>query len=194
MYLKDFECDLLIIREIFPLFLIPLLIHWNCSIFLKGYYYYVDGVILHHLDNLVSTHEVLFTLIPGSYCYKINSIKCNRRLPWWLSSEESACDAGDVSLIPRLRRSPGKGNGNPLRILAWEIPWTEEPGRLQSMTSQRVGHDLVTKQQQAFGGWLGTLLISVGLAYLSDGLKVSTPGDFSALFHVYLILFLEQES
>ena len=33
-------------------------------------------------------------------------------------------------------------------ILAWEIPWTEEPGGLQSMGSQRVGHDLVTKQQQ----------------------------------------------
>ena len=28
-------------------------------------------------------------------------------------------------------------------ILAWKIPWTEEPGRLQSMGSQRVGHDLV---------------------------------------------------
>jgi len=26
-------------------------------------------------------------------------------------------------------------------ILAWRIPWTEEPGRLQSMGSQRVGHD-----------------------------------------------------
>ena len=26
-------------------------------------------------------------------------------------------------------------------ILAWEIPWTEEPGGLQSMGSQRVGHD-----------------------------------------------------
>ena len=35
-------------------------------------------------------------------------------------------------------------------ILAWEIPWTEEPGRLQSMGSQRVGHDLATKQQQEF--------------------------------------------
>ena len=33
-------------------------------------------------------------------------------------------------------------------ILDWEIPWTEEPGGLQSMRSQRVGHDLVTKQQQ----------------------------------------------
>ena len=26
-------------------------------------------------------------------------------------------------------------------VLIWEIPWTEEPGRLQSMGSQRVGHD-----------------------------------------------------
>ena len=33
-------------------------------------------------------------------------------------------------------------------ILAWEIPWTEEPGRLQSMGSQTVGYELVTKQQQ----------------------------------------------
>ena len=29
-------------------------------------------------------------------------------------------------------------------ILAWRIPWTEEPGRLQSMGSQRVKHDSVT--------------------------------------------------
>jgi len=34
------------------------------------------------------------------------------------------------------------------RILAWEIPWTEEPGGLQPMGSQRVGHDLVTKERQ----------------------------------------------
>ena len=32
-------------------------------------------------------------------------------------------------------------------ILAWRSPWTEKPGRLQSMRSQRVGHDLVTKSQ-----------------------------------------------
>ena len=31
-------------------------------------------------------------------------------------------------------------------ILAWRIPWTGEPGRLQSMGSQRVGHDLATTQ------------------------------------------------
>ena len=33
-------------------------------------------------------------------------------------------------------------------ICAWEIPWTEEPDGLQSMRSQKVGHDLVTIQQQ----------------------------------------------
>ena len=33
-------------------------------------------------------------------------------------------------------------------ILAWEIPWTEEPGGLQSMGSQRVRHDLVIKQHR----------------------------------------------
>ena len=33
-------------------------------------------------------------------------------------------------------------------VPAWRIPWTEEPGRLQPMGSQGVGHNLVTKQQQ----------------------------------------------
>ena len=33
-------------------------------------------------------------------------------------------------------------------ILAWEIPWKVEPGGLESMGSQRVRHDLVTKRQQ----------------------------------------------
>ena len=34
-----------------------------------------------------------------------------------------------------------KGMATHFKILAWEIPWTEEPGRLQSMGLQRVGHD-----------------------------------------------------
>ena len=40
----------------------------------------------------------------------------------------NAGDASDQDLIPTSRRSPGVGNGNPLSILAWEIPWAEEPG------------------------------------------------------------------
>ena len=35
-------------------------------------------------------------------------------------------------------------------ILAWEIPWTEEPARLQSGGSQRVRQDLATKQQNVY--------------------------------------------
>ena len=49
-------------------------------------------------------------------------------------------NAGDVGLIPG-------GNSNPLSVLAWEIPWTAEPGGLQSMGSQRAGPHSVMKQQ-----------------------------------------------
>ena len=50
----------------------------------------------------------------------------------------------------------GKGKGIPLkeevathsRILAWKIPWTEEPGGLQPMELQRVGHYLATKNNK----------------------------------------------
>ena len=40
-----------------------------------------------------------------------------------------ACNSGDSGPIHGLRRFPGEGNGNPLSILAWKIPWSEEPGR-----------------------------------------------------------------
>ena len=33
-------------------------------------------------------------------------------------------------------------------IFAWEIPWAEEPGRLESIDSQSIGQDWMTKQQQ----------------------------------------------
>ena len=101
----------------------------------------------------------------------------------WLAgdsdSKESACNAGDLGLIPGSERSPTEENGyllqwaslvvqliknlpalqetlvqflgweDPLEprtathssILAWRIPWTEEPGRLQTVRLQRVGHD-----------------------------------------------------
>ena len=56
----------------------------------------------------------------------------------------SACNVGDLGSIPGLGRSPGEGNGNHSSILAWWIPWMEEPGGLQSTGSQRVGHDWAT--------------------------------------------------
>ena len=53
--------------------------------------------------------------------------------------KESAFKAGDQSSIPGLGRSPGD-TATHSSILAWRIPWTEEPGGLQSMGLQRVGH------------------------------------------------------
>ena len=51
----------------------------------------------------------------------------------------NAGDTGNVGLCSGSGRSHGEGNGN--RILAWRIPWTEEPGGLQSIGSQRVRHN-----------------------------------------------------
>ena len=50
----------------------------------------------------------------------------------------NAGDAGDEGLIPGLGRSPGEEIATHSSILAWKIPWIEEPGRLQSMGLQRV--------------------------------------------------------
>ena len=56
--------------------------------------------------------------------------------------KECACNVGDLGLIPELGRYPGEGNGYPLPVfLPGESLWTEEPGGLQSMVLQRVGHD-----------------------------------------------------
>ena len=56
--------------------------------------------------------------------------------------------AGDAGLILGLARSliQKKEMSAHSSILAWEILRTEEPGGLRSMESQRIGHDLVTKQ------------------------------------------------
>ena len=56
--------------------------------------------------------------------------------------KESACNAGDQSSVPGLRRCPGERTSNPLQCAC--PSWTQEPGRLQSMGSQRVGHEGAT--------------------------------------------------
>jgi len=55
--------------------------------------------------------------------------------------KKSACNAGDPGSIPGLGRSLEEGMATHSSILAWRIPWTEEPGGLQSTGSQRVRHD-----------------------------------------------------
>ena len=60
--------------------------------------------------------------------------------PGGSDGKESACNAGDVGSILGLGRSPGEGHSNRLQYFCLENS-TEEPGRLQSMGSQRVRHN-----------------------------------------------------
>ena len=61
----------------------------------------------------------------------VGAVPCG--FPSGSEGKESACNAEDQGSIPGLGRSPGEGNG--------KVPWTGEPGRLQSMGSQSVGHN-----------------------------------------------------
>ena len=69
--------------------------------------------------------------------------------PRWLSDEELPASA--EPWVPSLGwEGPlEKEMATPSRILAWEIPWTEEPGGPQSLGPQRVGRNLATKQLDA---------------------------------------------
>ena len=72
-------------------------------------------------------------------------------LPRWLSGKESACNVETQETQVHFL-----GQEDPLEeemaihssILAWKIPWTEEPGGLQSLGLQRVRHDLATEHKQ----------------------------------------------
>ena len=67
----------------------------------------------------------------------------NTGLPWWPSGKESAWilysgAIGSMGLISGLKDPLEKGMATHSSVLAWRIPWTEEPGELQSIGSKRV--------------------------------------------------------
>ena len=53
------------------------------------------------------------------------------------ANEGEARDMGSIRVGDPLKKEMATHSSS----IAWKIPWTEEPGRLQSMGSQRVGHD-----------------------------------------------------
>ena len=62
-------------------------------------------------------------------------------IPGGSDGKESSCNAGDPGSISGQEDPLEKGMASHSSILPWRIPWAEEPGGLQSMGSQRVGHD-----------------------------------------------------
>ena len=73
----------------------------------------------------------------GSQKKSRKSVGLESVLPGGSLVKNPPANAGDQGLIPGLGRSPGKESATHSRILAQEIPWTEEPGGLQSMVSQK---------------------------------------------------------
>ena len=67
--------------------------------------------------------------------------------PGGSDGKASVYNAGDLGLIPE---DPRKETATHSSTLAWKIPWTEEPGRLQSMGSLRVGHGWATSLQTSY--------------------------------------------
>ena len=61
--------------------------------------------------------------------------------PGGSDGKASAYNVGDLRSIPGREDLLEKEKATLSSTFAWKIPWTEEPGRLRSMRSQRVGHD-----------------------------------------------------
>ena len=77
------------------------------------------------------------------------------------------------------------------RILAWEVPWTEEPDRLQSTGLQRVGHNLATEQQHT-----GSCYCSAAKSCLTlcDRMGCSSQASLSFTTSQSLLKFMSIES
>ena len=84
----------------------------------------------------------------GSYGYLRKQQSINDQVASLVAQMvESFCNAGDLGSISGAGRSLDKEMATHSSILAWKVPWTEQPGGLQSMALQRVGHNRATNTQ-----------------------------------------------
>ena len=117
-----------------PCQLLPVTIHQKIKFFLNC------GLFYSLLSS--SSFSVSKVIILGIFFYLLI------RLPRWLSGKEFTCRCRRLQTwVWSLGRkgSLEEEMAPHSNILTWEIPWTEEPGGLQSMGSQRAGHDWAGK-------------------------------------------------
>ena len=94
--------------------------------------------------------RLILTPRTAANVWKQSWIDQNRFILWIMGfpcgsdSKGSVCNAGDPGSVLGLGRSPGEGHGNPLLYSCLENCMNKEPGRLQSIGSQRVGHNWMT--------------------------------------------------
>ena len=146
----------------------PSVYNWNLVLLFNVYIHYEQLIFkFSHLlsDNTDYTHIYVYICrcvkkyiyvykYVWVYKYIYQFIKHPKSLNYFmymashvvLVVKNTPANAGEVrdlglSVIPRLGRSPGEGNGNPSQYCCWRTPWTEEPGGLQCVGLQRVGHN-----------------------------------------------------
>ena len=112
-----------------------------------------EGSLVHHniLESLLSNPKDASEFGSGEKSTRAQGHKPQRLFLYThtlagLVVKNPLANRGDMGSIPRWGRAPGGRNGNPGSIiLVWRIPWTEKPGRLQSMGSQKVRHNRATE-------------------------------------------------
>ena len=141
-----------------------------------------------------STHVIANSLTTFLLMAEWYSHKYMYGLPWWFSSKESTCSAGDADSIPEFGRSPGRGNGNPLQCSCQEISMDRGAQWIQSIGLQRVWHHWATEHthkyilsiiimmQYTWKSYLFDILISFSLDLYSEvGLE-----DYMVFFFLIL--------
>ena len=116
----------------------------------------------------------------------IVSFHCNKPWPWVQQDFPSgslvknppanAGDTGDVGLILGQENLLEKEMATPSSILAWRLPWTEEPHGLPSIRLQEVWHDLATKHMSTTRCWnrmhLFRKLLNLGVVWGTSNTEV----------------------
>ena len=100
---------------------------------------FADDMIL-YIENPKDSTRKLLELINGSG--KPAGHRSNaQKDPAFLNTNNKRSEREVEEIIPSITATKEQEMATHSSILAWRIPWTEEPGRLQSTGSQRVGHD-----------------------------------------------------
>ena len=99
--------------------------------------------------------------------------------PGGSEGKASACNAGDLGLIPGSGRSPGEGNGNHASTLAWKIPWTEKWVKKETPWSvKRIGGNTCEGLSPVAGIFWCSVKGRIVLSLLSKLFSPCSPADF----------------
>ena len=110
----------------------------NNNTFLKSIVVIFYGIVVVQSLSHVQLFATPWTVACQLPRPSLSNWVCSNSCPSGSDGKESACNAGDPGLIPESGRSLEKGLATHSSIIAWRIPWTKEPGWLQSMGSKRV--------------------------------------------------------